>query len=1039
MSMYPVYVLLPDYRKLAASLFFLLLFHLKSYALLVCPANQTIFTQPFACDAQLDFSSLVWSNSNPLVDTVFMPGPGYAFPIGNTQVTLSVTEVSGNMLACSFTVTVNMYVHTQLACADNVHVDLDSTCTKVITADEILVAQYGCSTLYEVGLNIPSGGFSTPIATVAHIGAPTSVKVTNTLNGYSCWGSIIVNSGTLPFSITCPDDTIVGCNHSLDPADVGTAIYESCLDSSKVSVTFLDNVTIPDCNSDNTLELLRTWKAQDIYNNVRQCQQHITARRGTLPEIVFPTDLNFSCTEIQNDSTLTAIGHAGEPLLFGETIGAGQCDMSVEYTDSIAVVCGASYDIFRKWTVVEWCEVDVVEFTQILHVSDTEAPQVSLADTIYISTNPICGLDAFFPAALIDDCSSTEVLVTTPWSTANTNGGYVAVNPLAGTHPGSYSFTDACGNSSLENVVLKVQSGIISDCPADTTITCDFYGGTIAPTLASGDSSIFEMLGVPSIYVNCQLTPTQVLDISVDSCGAGQIVRTMGNVETTDQCVQHIEVVHVSDFVVQFPADVLINCGENAWDGGEPVLSGVGCEHLLISYTDNTFNIVPDACYKTVRTWVVKNLCISGTVNSTVEIPESQLSNGDCDLDNDGDCDAHTYGSGADGYIVHKQTIKIIDIVEPIFVNGCTVPDMQTNSGECFGTVLLPIPEVQDCSDYTVSAEINIGGVWLQGVGPFYNVHVGTYPVRYHALDHCNNQTYCTTTVKMKDDVPPVAKCKPNFPIIYLPQSGSIEIYASDFDDGSFDNCGGALIISFSQDVDDFEKTITCDDLGQLNINIWITDVGGNQSSCTTFLIVEDIISTCEAAELIGFISTETDTPAVNFLVTTSLGDFHTDIDGRYYLGAFYTVPATEIIPFNDENPTNGVTTFDVVQIRKHILGNGQLDSPYKIIAADANHSNTVTTYDLVVITKVILGNAPNFQNNTSWRFVPEEYIFPNPTNPFLEDFPETIEISPSNPNFLQLDFIAIKVGDVNGSASPSFKGGSMEFRKPPNETQHRH
>lgn len=1032
------YFLYSDYKKVMASIVFSLLFYLKSYALLVCPPNQTISTQPFACDAQLNFTGLAWSNSNPLSDTVFTPGPGYAFPIGNTQVTLSVTEVGGNMLACSFTVTVNMYVHTQLACSDNVPIDLDSSCTKVITADDILAGQYGCSSLYEVVLISPSGVVSPAIATAALIGNPKTVKVINTLNGFACWGTIIVNTHTLPFSITCPNDTVVGCNHSLDPAAVGTAIYESCMDSSQVSISYLDNVTIPNCSSDNTLELLRTWQVQDIYNNVRQCQQHISARRGTLSEIVFPNDLSFSCAEIQNDSTLTAIAHAGEPLLFSETIGAGQCDISVEHTDSIAVVCGASYDIIRKWTVVEWCEVDVVDFTQTIHVSDTEAPQISLADTIYISMNPVCGLDAYFPSALIDDCSPTEVLVTTPWSTANTNGGYVAVNPLAGTHLGSYSITDACGNSTVENVALKVQSGIISTCPADTTIACDFYGETIAPALASGDSSIFELLGLPAIYVNCQLTPTQVLDISVDSCGAGQIVRTMGNMETADQCVQHIEVVHVSDFVVQFPADVLIHCGENAWDGGEPVLSGVGCEHLQVSYTDNTFNIVPDACYKTVRTWVVKNTCISGTVNSTVETPESQLSIGDCDLDGDGDCDTHTYGGGGDGYIVHKQTIKIIDIVEPIFVNGGTIPDMLTISNQCFGTVLLPIPDVQDCSDYVVKAEINIGGVWLQGFGPYYNVGVGTYQVRYHALDHCNNQSYCMTTVKVKDEVAPVAKCKNNFPILYLEQSGSLEIFASDFDDGSFDNCPGAIIMSFSQDINDIGKTVTCDDLGQLTINFWVTDIGGNQSSCTTFLIVYDNVNTCEASEIIGNISTEDGAAAVNFLVTTSIGDHLTDLYGQYYLGAFYMVPTTEIIPVNDENPTNGVTTFDVVLIRKHILGNGQLGSPYKIIAADANRSNTVTTFDLVVITKVILGNAPNFQNNSSWRFVPEEYTFPDPTNPFLEDFPETIEISPGNPHFLEWDFIAIKVGDVNGSASPSFAEGGTEFRKTPNETLNR-
>jgi hypothetical protein len=38
----------------------------------------------------------------------------------------------------------------------------------------------------------------------------------------------------------------------------------------------------------------------------------------------------------------------------------------------------------------------------------------------------------------------------------------------------------------------------------------------------------------------------------------------------------------------------------------------------------------------------------------------------------------------------------------------------------------------------------------------------------------------------------------------------------------------------------------------------------------------------------------------------------------------------------------------DLVLISKHILGLEPLNSPYKMIAADANKSNSITTFDIV-------------------------------------------------------------------------------------------
>ncbi|MBK8965928.1 MAG: hypothetical protein IPM36_04470 [Lewinellaceae bacterium] len=123
------------------------------------------------------------------------------------------------------------------------------------------------------------------------------------------------------------------------------------------------------------------------------------------------------------------------------------------------------------------------------------------------------------------------------------------------------------------------------------------------------------------------------------------------------------------------------------------------------------------------------------------------------------------------------------------------------------------------------------------------------------------------------------------------------------------------------------------------------------------------------------------------------------------------------LAPSLDNNHLNGVSTFDLILINKHILGTEPLNSPYKLMAADANNSRSVTTFDIIELRKVILGVYQELPNNSSWRFVPKDYVFPNPQNPFQQVIPGFAPISAA----LQgpIEFIGVKVGDINCNAVP--------------------
>lgn len=120
-----------------------------------------------------------------------------------------------------------------------------------------------------------------------------------------------------------------------------------------------------------------------------------------------------------------------------------------------------------------------------------------------------------------------------------------------------------------------------------------------------------------------------------------------------------------------------------------------------------------------------------------------------------------------------------------------------------------------------------------------------------------------------------------------------------------------------------------------------------------------------------------------------------------------------------DFNDSNGLTTFDLVKVKKHILNDELLSSPYKMIAADVNHSRSITNLDLIKIRKVLLQIDAAFPETTSWRFIPDGFEFADPEHdPYEYDFPPFIYIYNLNGD-VEVNFTGIKMGDVNGSVAP--------------------
>ena len=139
-------------------------------------------------------------------------------------------------------------------------------------------------------------------------------------------------------------------------------------------------------------------------------------------------------------------------------------------------------------------------------------------------------------------------------------------------------------------------------------------------------------------------------------------------------------------------------------------------------------------------------------------------------------------------------------------------------------------------------------------------------------------------------------------------------------------------------------------------------------------------------------------------------------VDGAFSLEGVPTCEDVTVTLTKEDSYQTGVSTLDMIMVLKHIVSLEPFNSPYLHIIADVNKSNSVTTADIVAIRKVILGIEDSFPNNTPWRFVDANYNFLNPNNPLAEDFPESTVVNLSQD--ASQDFIALKIGDLNDSAS---------------------
>lgn len=601
-----------------------------------------------------------------------------------------------------------------------------------------------------------------------------------------------------------------------------------------------------------------------------------------------------------------------------------------------------------------------------------------------------------------------------------------------------FQVTDFAGNSNTCMVEVSVQDKLppfITFCPEDITLDCQ------------ADFQNLEVTGEPEYIDNCGVISVNFEDDeNIDQCGAGTVRRTW-TVEDREgfkaTCVQVITLVDPEPFEendITWPRDFeATSCDSDLLPENLPVAFAFprfdddNCSLVATTYEDRVFTFVDSSCVKILREWTVIDWCTFD----------------DTDPDND------------EGLFTWLQVIKLNNTIAPEITN-CMDTEIDI-FGECEGDVMFTIEAEDDCTPtdelvyfYQIdlfSDGLDILDFSLTGNTATINreLPIGEHTVNWTVEDRCGNVTFCEMVLTVVDGKKPTPYCRSTITTVVMNNNGMISIWANDFDLGSTDNCTPQeeLLISFSANVNDTNRTITCDDLingGETEIafEIWVTDNAGNQDFCTIGLIVQDsqdnVCPGSGGGSLVsigGSVFTENSNRlrGANVTVTSPTLEVNrtdeTDSNGGYRVNSLPTGPGYFVNAEKNDDVHNGVSTLDLVLIQRHLLGLQPLDSPYKVIASDVNDDERINASDLLQLRKVILGVIAEFPDGQqSWRFVPEGETFADIEDPF--GYNETINIGNLQSSSLDNDLIAIKIGDVNNSATANLTGNVVTTRNNP-------
>jgi Secretion system C-terminal sorting domain len=885
-----------------------------------------------------------------------------------------------------------------LGCTQNLQISLDANGQVTITVGLIApFAAQNCPGTLLLTVFDPAGLPISPVLNCSLVNQTLAVKIEHAASGNLCWGSVVVKDYLPPVIFIA--EKYLFCTESAAPAMIGfPSVSDNCTVMTPQNLTFIDvQIDLPCGTSNNgtavTTRIDRTWKATDANGNTGSFLQKIWIRRGILSDIVFPQNKDditlpaLDCIQNATDLTLT-----GVPLLAGLPIEiSGFCTLSASKTDQTYPICGqTSKRLLRTWQVVDWCANTFLLHVQVIKTLDKKPPTIAAPANLTISTTSSeCFSAVTIPTPVgFDDCSGVNWSVIWPFGT-----GFGAFqNVPTGVHLVHFTATDACLNAATcsMNITVSDQTHPQSICKNDLQITIPtgtnsinvaaaiFDGGSydncvISQKLVSRDGINFAAT-VNFTCADVLPTPILVKFKTIDAAG------------NVDICSATVFVKDFAAPIISCPVDVSLECWQDFTQtsiAGAPTVTD-NCGQPTISFVDQS---TLTACHEGLinRMWKA----IDGGGNSAICHQKIMMQKVPSTLN-------VTFPSDKILMSCPTSALPVLTGSPTWTGHSCEQPMVTFSDTLMSGDTLFCFKikrnwRIIDPCTYDPSNG-SMAGIFQKV--QFISIKDGQNPVFSSVLDTVfNAQNNCNLpfSVILTDVVS--MDCSPFLSItnnsIYANSDGKnasgnypIGVHLVVFK--AIDGCGNVTTISQ-------KITINCTPPAQVSISGKMTTPAG--------IAVKNLDLKCETD---GFIRRKTTNAAGQFVA-----------DSLPSGASFFVTPTSR------KYWTNGINTFDLIIMQKHILNLVPMTNPFKLIAADINKNGNVTTADLVELRKLILGIYDSLPVNNSWRFVAADYIFLNSNWPFSEAFPEKIKLNLVNQNQVGKDFTAIKIGDLNNSVDP--------------------
>ena len=758
--------------------------------------------------------------------------------VGANTVTLTVTDVNGNVSTCDATVTVQDTISPIIVCQD-ITIELNPSGTVVLTAVEL-----------DGGTTDNCGSITFDIDaadtqwTCADVGVQTVTLTATDSNGNvsTCDAQVTIENNVVP-TVSCQDITVYldgTGNIGIVAEDVNGGSNASC---GLASLTVTPNTF--DCSNIgvNTVTLTAT---DSTTGNVTTCNAIVTVLDSISPTaacnnitvdldvngdiVILAADLDAGSSDNCGVTSVTVDSGQLNTNLDCSTVGTNTITLTVTDVNGNVSTCDATVTVEDNTNPTSACSDIIVQL-------DANGEIIITPVLVDNGSNDNCGIDSLSVLPTLLDCNNigTNSIVLTVYDV----NGNVSTCLATVTAQDTLAPTAICTDITVQldpsgNAIIAagdIDDGSFDNCGIQSLaidinlFTCSEIGGNtveLTVTDVNGNTSTCTA----NANVVDEVDPNVVCqNLSVYLDANGQITISAVDIDngSTDACGIDIMTLSVYDF----------DC------------SDIGVNPVTLTVTDNYGNF--DICQAIVRVFdtitpvtVCQDITIQLDATGTASIVAADVDGGS--TDNCGIATLSVDQTIFDCTEVGDNTVTL------------TVVDVNGNQSTCQAIVTVEdnVNPNANCQDITIylnangdasilASDINVGsnancGVDTVFVNPntFTCAEVGNNTVTLTVVDNNGNQSMCTANVEVLDTVTPTAICQDL--TAQLNTSGEAGITATQVDNGSFDNCG---ILSLVLD----DRTFDCSNAGSNTVTLTVTDVNGNVSTCTSQVAIEDTIS----------------------------------------------------------------------------------------------------------------------------------------------------------------------------------------------------